>query len=66
MATPLLYDWTIENYSVVIGPSGAIIGCLNAILCYLHSSGGGGGGGANGEMANLTNKKGKFAIFRHW
>ena len=26
------------------------------------------GGGANGEMANLTNEKGKFAIaiFRHW
>ena len=31
-------------------------------------SGGGGGGGANGEMANLTNEKGKFAIaiFRHF
>ena len=28
--------------------------------------GGGGGGGANGEMANLTNEKGKFAIFRHF
>ena len=29
---------------------------------------GGGGGGANGEMANLTNEKGKFAIaiFRHF
>ena len=28
----------------------------------------GGGGGANGEMANLTNEKGKFviAIFRHF
>ena len=28
---------------------------------------GGGGGGANGEMANLTNEKGKvaIAIFRH-
>ena len=27
-----------------------------------------GGGGANGEMANLTNEKGKFAIaiFRHF
>ena len=27
-----------------------------------------GGGGANGEMANLTNGKGKFAIaiFRHF
>ena len=26
------------------------------------------GGGANGEMANLTNEKGKFAIaiFRHY
>ena len=30
--------------------------------------GGGVGGGANGEMANLTNEKGKFAIaiFRHF
>ena len=28
----------------------------------------GGGGGGNGEMANLTNEKGKFAIaiFRHF
>ena len=32
------------------------------------NTGGGGGGGANGEMANLTNGKGKFAIaiFRHY
>ena len=36
----------------------------NSLLCFL----GGGGGGANGEMANLTNEKGKFAIaiFRHF
>ena len=33
-----------------------------------HYTGGGGGGGGNGEMANLTNEKGKFAIaiFRHF
>ena len=33
-----------------------------AMLVKYGSFWGGGGGGANGEMANLTNEKGKFAI----
>ena len=37
----------------------------NSILLVISQRGGGGG---NGEMANLTNEKGKFAIaiFRHF
>ena len=46
--------------------------CVEMVLAVprdtLNIPGGGGGGGANGEMANLTNEKGKFAIaiFRHF
>ena len=38
---------------------------VKSVSC-LH--GGGGGGGCNGEIANLSDEKSKFAItiFRHW